>query len=327
MGGERGESESRSLESRNGTVEKSRKDLKDIRRQCRELLETKTDAQMTQDDKALLAQYEGAGGIHEKATTAAGVLSEFYTPEHIIQKVWELVDSYAPDAVTVLEPSCGTGRFATDRDRNRFTLHELDDTSSRIARILHPEAQVIKGVFQKQFFDESGRILKKNYTPPKYDAVVGNPPYGIYSGTWKGLGEGKHHNRYEEYFIECGLDSLNENGILAFVVPSGFLRSGKDSIKELISSKGTLVDAWRLPNGAFPSTDAGTDIIVMKRGSSNPDTLSADSFFMAHPDHILGEEQERTVRAGKVCVPPGGHDTGIGSGKNSSAVVDAGKRT
>ncbi len=313
VGGERGESESGPLEPRNGAVEKSRKEIKDIRRQCRELLETKTDAELTQDDKKLLAQYEGAGGLSpgrlgDTESTAAGVLSEFYTPEKVIEKVWELADAYAPDAVTVLEPSAGTGRFAAGRDRNRFTLHELDETSSRIARILHPEAQVIKGAFQKQFFDESGRILKKNYTPPTYDAVVGNPPYGIYSGTWKGLGEGKHHNRYEEYFIERGLDSLNEKGILAFVVPSGFLRSGKDSIKELIASKGTLIDAWRLPNGTFPTTDVGADIIVMKRGPSNPDTLSADSFFTAHPDHILGEERERTGRFGPekyVSIPDG----------------------
>lgn len=302
---DRGQSEVNTGSFGNGYV--STKTLREIRSECIHILESKKDSEITEKDRMLLAQYEGAGGLGEKEASAAGVLSEFYTPEPVIQSVWRLVDAYHPDAQTVLEPSAGTGRFAHGRNE-QFTLHELDETSSRIARLLHPEATVITGAFQKQFFDPSGRVLKKGYSPPTYDVVVGNPPYGTYTGKWKGLGEGKHHARYEEYFIEKGLDSLNPDGVLAYVVPSGFLRSGRDSVKEIIAAKGTLLDAWRLPNGAFPTTEVGTDIIVMKRGISDPDLISNDRFFIDHPEHILGEETVRQGRFGQeqyIAIPDG----------------------
>lgn len=308
MAGQRGEHEIGSRQSRNGNIKQTPRAIRDIRQECLKILETKKDAEITNQDRVLLTQYEGAGGLGEKDATAAGVLSEFYTPDNIISKVWSLVDAYAPNTISVMEPSAGTGRFASGRENNTFTLYELDETSSRIAKILHPEATVIPGAFQKQFFDTSVRILNKEYLVPKYDAVIGNPPYGAYSGSWKGLGEGQHHRRYEEYFIEKGLDSLKEDGILTYVVPSGFLRSGKDSIKELLASKGILIDAWRLPNGAFPTTEIGTDIIVMKKGIGDPEHLSNDYFFINSPEHILGEENKRQGRFGQekyVAIPEG----------------------
>ena len=47
-------------------------------------------------------------------------------------------------------------------------------------------------------------------------------------------------------------------------MPSGFLDSKSDKVKEIIGSKGILLDAYRLPAGTFSTTDVGTDIIVMK---------------------------------------------------------------
>ena len=91
----------------------------------------------------------------------------------------------------------------------------------------------------------------KPYTGKKYDVVIGNPPYGAYEGIWKERGEGKDHQRYEEYFIDRGLDTLREDEVMAFVVPSAFLRGGNDKIKEKITAKGRLMEAWRLPNGTF----------------------------------------------------------------------------
>ena len=140
-----------------------------------------------------------------------------------MEKVWEIADHYSPDAVTVLEPSSGIGRFAENRPKNQFTMHEKNEVSARINRLLHPEATVIEGSFQKQFFDEGERFRKTDLALPTYDVVIGNPPYGDYNDKYKGLGKGKEFNRYEEYFISRGLDSIkDENSILVFIVPSGF---------------------------------------------------------------------------------------------------------
>lgn len=105
---------------------------KQIRAKCLELLATKKDSEMTTEDKALLSQYEGGGGLNEGGQSTKAVLTEFYTPRDVISKVWELVDKYNPNQKKkVLEPSSGIGRFAEGRNED-FTLCELDETSARI---------------------------------------------------------------------------------------------------------------------------------------------------------------------------------------------------
>lgn len=275
-----------------------------IREEVKKILAENTDEQIAGNSEMLLllAQYEGGGGISgEDNRTTAEVLNAFYTPREVVNTVWWLADYYAPNAKTVLEPSCGIGRFAENRDGDKeFTLRELDETSARIAKILHPKANVIQGAFQKQFFDKDGRVVNKDYEPPKYDIVIGNPPYGENKSIWAGRGEGKQFARIEEYFLSRGLDSLkDENSALLFVMPSTFLKSFPDGAKRLVAEKCVLVDAYRLPNGTFDTTDVGTDIIVLKKGSCRAEEISGDTFFKNHPEKILGEEYFDTDRFGK----------------------------
>lgn len=294
------------LQSQDIAVPRTKSDLRKIREQCREILK-KPDSEITEADKKILSQYEGGGGLNENNRTNSEVLNAFYTPDNLIEKVWELVDAYAPDAKTVLEPSAGVGKFANNRPDNKFTMHELNETSARINKILHPEADVIQGAFQKQFLDDGERFLKIGYEQPKHDVVIGNPPYGKYNDKYKGLGEGREFDRYEEYFIARGLEALkDENSVLAFVVPSGFLNTASDKQKSIIASKGELLDAYRLPEGTFSTTEVGTDILIMRKKESLDDRknisgelLSDGEWFKKHPEKILGEIKTRTNRFGK----------------------------
>lgn len=294
------------LQSQDIAVPRTKSDLRKIREQCREILK-KPDSEITEADKKILSQYEGGGGLNENNRTNSEVLNAFYTPDNLIEKVWELVDAYAPDAKTVLEPSAGVGKFANNRPDNKFTMHELNETSARINKILHPEADVIQGAFQKQFLDDGERFLKIGYEQPKHDVVIGNPPYGKYNDKYKGLGEGREFDRYEEYFIARGLEALkDEKSVLAFVVPSGFLNTASDKQKSIIASKGEILDAYRLPEGTFSTTEVGTDILIMRKKESlddrkniSGDLLSDGEWFKNHPEKILGEIKTRTNRFGK----------------------------
>lgn len=268
-----------------------------IREQCREILK-KDDSKITEADKQILSQYVGAGGTDEEGSSNSGVLYEFYTPRNVISKVWELVDKYNPrQDKTVIEPSSGIGRFAEGRNE-KFTMFELEEDSARIAHILHPEAEIIQGAFQENFMKNKKGRFTKNFE--KYDVAVGNPPYGAYTGKYKGMGEGKEFKRYETYFMARTLDTVKDGGIMAMVVPSGFLNGGSSYGKDLekIVGKAELLEAWRLPNGTFDSTDIGTDIVVFRKGKGT--TVDAlKNYFAENPDHIAGEVSTRIGRFGE----------------------------
>ena len=152
--------------------------------------------------------------------------------------------------------------------------------------------------FQELFFKD-GVIHRPQYTEKPFDLVIGNPPYGVYSGFYKGKGEGASHSRYEQYFLDRALDVVKDGGLVAFVLPSSFLQSAETEGKRLIAAKGTLIDAWRLPSGVFPTTDVGVDLVIVKKERGYEKDFSLDSFFARHPDHVLGEEKEGVNRFGR----------------------------
>lgn len=300
----RGTSNIDSDQPRNGSVNAEGGDqptvgaVKRIREQCLTLLNEKSADELTAEDKKVLARYEGGGGTGETERSASEVLYAFYTPKAVCDTLWRLVDAYAPDVKTVLEPAGGTGRFLEGRELNDCTLIEPDETASRIARLLHPAAHVKTQSFQELFFKD-GVIHRPQYTEKPFDLVIGNPPYGVYSGFYKGKGEGASHSRYEQYFLDRALDVVKDGGLVAFVLPSSFLQSAETEGKRLIAAKGTLIDAWRLPSGVFPTTDVGVDLVIVKKERGYEKDFSLDSFFTRHPDHVLGEEKEGVNRFGR----------------------------
>ena len=285
-------------------------DVKKLRSQCQDILK-KADNEITDEEKSLLKNFEGVGGT---GAEGKGILDQYYTPQVLMDKVFSLANFFlgkkAGETINALEPSGGTGRAAFNTPANvKFDMIEPDPIAVRINKLINGDKVNVKqGEFQSLFFDESKRINKPEYEGKKYDLVVGNPPYKPYEGEWKGkslkTSPERYHSKMHEYFIDRGLDTLKEGGVLAFVIPSGFLRGDvheKDSkIKEIIGKKGKLLAAYRLPNGTFSTTGIGTDIIVVrKEAGGNVDDFFGDNYFKNNPENILGIETTKTGRFGK----------------------------
>ncbi|HAO26873.1 MAG TPA: hypothetical protein DCQ68_02685, partial [Chryseobacterium indologenes] len=118
--------------------------------------------------------------------------------------------------ISVLEPSVGTGNFlyAVKGLSSNITISafEINETTAKIAKILHPEATINPRSFETEFIDEKGN---KKVLSQQYDLVIGNPPYGEHRGLYKGLGEEPKLSKYEDYFVKRSLDVLKDEGVLA----------------------------------------------------------------------------------------------------------------
>ena len=264
---------------------------------------------LTPEELNILLDKTGAGGLEKKGKTGRGLLDEYYTPEVLTKKVWEAIgehiDAKTPD-LSILEPGAGIGGFMENApEDSAINAFEVNPYAAKVCSVKFPGANVKNEYFESLFIDKHGN--KKADAPyNSYDIVIGNPPYGLHRGEYLGLGEEPKIRRYEEYFLKRSLDVCKTGGVVAMVVPSGFLRNKPNSAKEQIAILGELVDAFRLPNSTFPTTDIGTDIVIIRKSASADDSilktrieqLSNNQYFINHPDKVIGIEKERPGKYG-----------------------------
>ena len=252
----------------------------------------KENLNVTDDLKDICNQYKSGGTAKE----GRGILDEYYTDSKIVDAVRNLIKDHFKDRkeISVLEPSVGTGNFlyaVKDLEiKSSITAFEINETTAKIAKILHPESDIHLRSFETEFSDEKGN--KKKFSE-KYDLVIGNPPYGDHRGLYKGLGEEPKISKYEDYFVKRSLDSLKPNGVVAMVLPSGWLN------RQAQLKNADILEGFRLPNGAFAGTQVGTDIIILQKNSQKIST-DISNYFEKHPDRILGETREKTNRFGRL---------------------------
>jgi|GEM_PF-807845 len=288
-----------------GIIEKEYKNQVELNKAIEDFVnseEYKKYDKLPKEIKDFLKKYSGAGGLEKQGASGRGLLSEYYTPDNVVKKMWGIVRQYVETSeAKALEPSVGIGRFVEHAPAGiKFDSYEMNPVSAKIAELLYPGIDVNVGEFQEKFIDNKVNRPVKNVTP-EYDIVIGNPPYGQYSGRYKGMGEGQGIAKIEEYFIKRGLDILKENGILVYIVPSSFLKGAYSTTKAKISNQAKLVDAYRLPEKMFDTTTIGTDIIVLRKEKDL--TLSKriinDNWFKESPEKILGQTETRKNRFGK----------------------------
>jgi N12 class adenine-specific DNA methylase len=204
--------------------------------------------------------WEGIGGELEQLVSAqelAGLARAtqyaHYTPEFIVRAIWRALGCMGFAGGHVLEPGCGTGLFLammpeTLAARSSATGVEMDPTTARIARLLHPEAWIRTEDFTKARLAE------------RYDLVVGNPPFSdrtVRADDPAGrLGLSLH-----DYFIARSIERLRSGGLAALVTSRFTMDKGGARAREHIASMADLVGAFRLPQGSMAAA-AGTEVVV-----------------------------------------------------------------
>jgi hypothetical protein len=232
----------------------------------------------TSEEKNRLRFYSGYGGIVSEDITleqAKQSFTEYYTPDLIVQRMWDLARKNGfIDGHSVLEPSVATGQFLKYvPEQSMATGYEINKYSYTICKILYPKFNLFLQPFEEIFIKNRDSIKSKISDLPKYNLVIGNPPYGYVGGFGMGMGEKSYTkaSNWVEYFLVRGLDLTLPGGLLIYIIGTEvanggipFLQQGPSKTKEMIAERADLIDAYRLPNGVFDRTDVLTDILVFK---------------------------------------------------------------
>jgi N12 class adenine-specific DNA methylase len=240
-------------------------------------------------------EYESA-----KRTT----FNAFYTSSTVIRAMFQALERLGvPEGALVLEPGCGPGRFPLLAPKAmRFLGVELDSISGRIARALHPQADI-----RIENFRDSKL--------PAIDAVIGNVPFANTSLEHNGQRFSLH-----DYFFAKSVDSLKPGGVLALVTSHFTLDKVNASIREYLAERADFLGAIRLPSDAFKreGTSVVTDIVFLRKRSPGEPTRHADpewlrteplaidgaefpinAYFHHHPEMVLGHWSRKDTLYGE----------------------------
>ena len=160
----------------------------------------------------------------EYASAKATTFNAFYTSPTVITAIHEAISRLGvPANATILEPGCGIGNFMGYGEAGtRFIGVEQDSISGRIARALHPEADIRIESFRDTKLPEG-----------KIDAVIGNPPFADVKFDYHGKRLALH-----DYFIAKSLDALKPGGILAVVTSHFTLDKQNAAVREISGGAG-----------------------------------------------------------------------------------------
>ncbi|WP_238602679.1 DEAD/DEAH box helicase family protein [Fimbriiglobus ruber] len=167
----------------------------------------------------------------------------------------------------------------------------MDSVSGRIARALHPQADIRIENF-------------RDTTLPMLDAVIGNVPFADVKLDLDGQRFSLH-----DYFIAKSVNSLKPGGILAVVTSHFTLDKQNAAIREYLGDRADFLGAIRLPSDAFKreGTSVVTDIVFFRKRESGLEpshvdpawmetgslrfdeaTVPFSRYFLNHPEMVLG---------------------------------------
>jgi type I restriction enzyme M protein len=232
--------------------------------------------------------------IGEFAAGAGKKAGEFYTPQEVSTILAKIVTTRKKRIKSVYDPTCGSGslllRVAKEVDDiGMFYGQELNRTTYNLARmnmILHDVHFSKFDIKQEDTLEEPQHMT----IDLKAEAIVANPPF---SADWSASGVFSTDDRFSQYgklapkgkadfaFVQHMIHHLDENGIMATVLPHGVLFRGSSEAhirRYLIEDRNYIDAVIGLPANIFFGTGIPTCILVIKKCREvNEDVLFIDA--------------------------------------------------
>ena len=232
-------------------------------------------------------------------------LTAFYTPPVVIKGMYEALDRLGFSEGSILEPSCGTGNFfgLLPDSMAGSKLHgvEIDELTGRIAKQLYQKANIaVQGFEQTKLPDDH------------FDVIIGNVPFGDFK-----VNDSRYNAQkflIHDYFFAKALDKVRTGGVVAFITSKGTMDKASPEVRKYIAQRAELLGAIRLPDNTFRAnagTEVTSDILFLQKRDRvidvEPDWVHLDtaengitmnSYFVQHPEMILGEMKMESTRFG-----------------------------
>ncbi len=246
--------------------------------------------------------------IGQFAASAGKKGGEFYTPHEVSTVLAKIVTDGADatnQVFTLYDPTMGSGSLLLtvghelpggDRPGAvKYYGQELNTTTFNLARM----NLMMHGVSYSNMTLSNADTLEQDWPdgpdakgidrPRSFDAVVANPPY---SAKWDNAETKLKDPRFSDYgklapaskgdfaFVLHSFYHLNQDGIMAIVLPHGVLFRGAAEAKirkALIVDKNALDTVIGLPANLFYGTSIPTTILVFKRNRTTKDVLFIDA--------------------------------------------------
>ena len=240
--------------------------------------------------------------LKEFAVNATKEEGEFYTPHDIVQLIATMIE---PFDGTLYEPSCGTGNFfgLLPDTMAGSKLHgvEIDPLTGKIAKQLYQKANIaVQGFEETKLPDDH------------FDVVIGNVPFGDFK-----VNDSRYNAQkflIHDYFFAKALDKVRAGGVVAFITSKGTMDKASPEIRKYIAQRAELLGAIRLPDNTFRAnagTEVTSDILFLQKRDRVIDTepdwvhldtdengITMNSYFVQHPEMILGEMKMESTRFG-----------------------------
>lgn len=205
----------------------------------------------------------------EQAAIRRTSLTAFYTPQDILDVFWSAVTPSIQtviergETLSMLDPSFGaTGMFVATmpvelRQQSRIVAVELDQLSSQIAALLHPDVML----HGSQGFEAA------DLSEDTFDLVMSNVPFGskvMFDPEMVDFAKTTIH----DYFLARSLKLVRRGGIVAIITSYGTMDKRDSRFRRWVAERAQLLRAVRLPQGAFSAnsgTECGADLLIFRR--------------------------------------------------------------
>ncbi len=244
--------------------------------------------------------------IGQFASGAGKKAGEFYTPQAVSTILARIVTTGKTRLKSAYDPTCGSGslllRVAREvKEVGDFYGQEMNRTTYNLARM----NMILHGVHYRNFdIRQEDTLEHPQHEGMLFEAIVANPPF---SAKWSSREIFKSDDRFAAYgrlapaskadyaFITHMLHHLDENGIMAVVLPHGALFRGaaEGVIREFIIREKNWLDAViGLPENIFYGTGIPSSIMIFKKCREVDDVLFIDAstcFERGKNQNFLGE--------------------------------------